>query len=113
MLTSEARVETDRPERYLTQICNHAAAMGAGGHRMGGHGDHAQAAQEVSAECSETRGVITFAAWGTCVIAAVGSTLTLRVEAADPESLRRIQEVLTRDLDRFGRRDGLVVSWQD
>lgn len=38
--------------------------------------------------------------------------LTLRIDATDEESLRRIQDVLARDLIRFGRRDRLVVEWQ-
>jgi hypothetical protein len=31
MLTAEARVETDRPERYLTQLCQHLSNQGRPG----------------------------------------------------------------------------------
>ncbi len=48
---------------------------------------------------------------GTCTIAASADRLVLRVEAADEENLRRIQDVLTRDIDRFGRRERLTVNW--
>lgn len=126
MVTSAAIVPTDRPDRYLRQICEHAAAMGGGGHGPGGHAGHAgheaghgpgqgatASGVQVSAQCAATQGTIRFAPWGSCEITAGPDTLTLRVEAVDAQSLRRIQEVLTGDLERFGRRDGLSVTWQD
>jgi hypothetical protein len=115
MVIAEARIETDRAERYLAQICKHAAAMGGGGHRARLHkGDHSDRDElNVHADWSATRGAVTFTPWGTCAIAADGRILTLRVEASDEENLGRIQDILTRDLDRFGRRDRLVVNWQD
>ena len=39
--------------------------------------------------------------------------LTVRAEAADQESLRRIQDLLTSRLLKFGRRENLTVDWQD
>lgn len=111
MQAAEARIETERPSRYLVQLCKHAAAMGAGG---GGHPPrlHARPDVRVSAEWSESRGTITFDPWGRCTAEANLNVLTLRVEAADDENVRRIQDILTRDLDRFGRRDNLTVRWR-
>lgn len=77
----------------------------------GGHSEREDL--DVQAEWSDTRGTVTFTPGGTCAITADGSVLTLRIEATAEESLRRIQDILTRDLDRFGRRDRLVVNWQD
>jgi len=112
MVTAVAHIPSDRPERYLRQLCDHAAAMGRGGHAShAGHGPGA-AGVEVTAESSDASGTITFTTWGTCRLTADDGLLTLRVEALDAEGMRRIQEVLTRDLDRFGRRDGVVVSWE-
>jgi hypothetical protein len=126
MLTAEAQIETERPSRYLVQLCRHAAAMtGAHGHRPGNHagtdghrpGNHAGADGppagdvRVHAEWSDTRGVIDFAPRGRCTIRAGAGTLTLRVEAADEAALHRIQDVIARDIGRFGRRDQLTVSW--
>src|SRR5262249_5851565 len=54
----------------------------------------------------------TFDPWGRCTLSADDNTLVLRVEAADLDRLRRIQEVIARDLERFGRRDQLIVRWQ-
>ena len=39
--------------------------------------------------------------------------LTVRAEAADQESLRRIQDLLTARLQKFGRREHLTVDWRD
>lgn len=113
--TAEARIETDRPERYLAQICKHAAAMSDGGHRARMHsGDHSQSEEpDVHAEWSDAQGTVTFTPWGSCAITAAGNLLTLRIEATGKEDLERIQDILSRDLNRFGRRDRLVVNWHD
>ena len=115
MLTAEAQIETERPSRYLVQLCKHAAAMaGTRGHRPRVHaGSEAMAGREVQvqAEWSETRGVVKFDPWGQCAIEAIADRLTLRVEATDEEDLQQIQDVLTRDLGRFGRRERLPVKW--
>jgi hypothetical protein len=39
--------------------------------------------------------------------------LTVRAEAADEESLRRIRDLLTSRLQKFGRREHLTVNWRD
>jgi hypothetical protein len=43
---------------------------------------------------------------------ALPGTLRLRAEAADEESLRRIQDLITARLEKIGRRDQLTVRWQ-
>jgi hypothetical protein len=113
MPTAEAQIETDRPSRYLTQFCKHAAA------RAGGHGPrmHLRAILgrrevQVQAEWSETHGVVTFDPWGQCTLTANAAILTLRVEATDEDNLGRIQDVITRDFTRFGRRERLTVAWR-
>ena len=39
--------------------------------------------------------------------------LAVRAEAADEESPRRIQDLLTARLQKFGRHEHLTVDWQD
>lgn len=116
MLTAEAQVETTRSSRYLVQLCSHAAKIGGThGHRPRAHGGgDADAFRDVqvTAEWSETHGTVTFTPRGRCTIQATPDALTLHVEAADEQDVRRIQEVITRDLDRSGRRDHLTVNWQ-
>jgi hypothetical protein len=117
MPTAEAVIETERPSRYLIQFCKHAAAMASThGHRFRIHaGGSALARGEVRlhAEWSDTHGTVTFDPWGTCTLDADANTLTLRVDATDEENLHRIQDVITRDLDRFGRRDHLTANWHE
>ena len=38
--------------------------------------------------------------------------LAVRAEAADEQSLRRIQDLLTARLQKFGRREQLTVTWR-
>jgi hypothetical protein len=113
MLTAEAHVQTTRASRYLIQFCKHADSMS----RHGGHGMHLGEALtrrdvQVRADWSDTRGVVTFSPWGQCTVTADEVSLTFRVEANGEENLQQIQDVITRDLDRFARRDGLTVTWQ-
>ena len=113
MLTAGARVETTRASRYLVQFCKHADAMS--GYR--GHGMHlaevlARRDVQVHADWSDTRGVVTFSPWGQCTITADEAGLIFHVEADDQENLRQIQDIITQDLGRFARRDGLTVTWQ-
>jgi hypothetical protein len=117
MLTAEAFIETERASRYLHQFCKHAAAMpGARGHRVRAHdGDDTLGRGEVRlhVDASDDQGIITFDPWGRAILRAEdGNTLTVRVEATDEQNLHRIQDIITRDIERFGRRDQLTVTWQ-
>ncbi|MGF7234571.1 MAG: DUF2218 domain-containing protein [Frankia sp.] len=113
MLIVETQIETERPSRYLVRFCKHAASMGGHRHRPRMHLADAIARREVQvhADWSDTHGVVTFTSWGQCTITANADTLTLRVEATDEENLRKIQDIIAKDFDRFGRRDGLTVNW--
>ncbi|HYS35550.1 MAG TPA: DUF2218 domain-containing protein [Pseudonocardiaceae bacterium] len=114
MPTAEAHVDTERPSRYLVQFCKHAAAMGAaGGHgpRVHLRGMLTRRDVRVRAEWSDTQGTVTFDPWGTCTMHADTNTLALRIDAPDEENLQRIQDVIAKDFDRFGRRDRLTVHW--
>jgi hypothetical protein len=115
MLTAEAQVQTERPSRYLVQLCRHASKMGQGRiHRIPAHAGDSQAPIDrpahVEAEWSETHGTIRFD-WGTCTVQATSEALAIRVEAADEKKLRGIQELITRNLIRFTKRDPVTVNW--
>jgi hypothetical protein len=114
MPTAEARVVTDRPGRYLAQLCRHASQMAQhAGYGQSHDGDkRGHAPPEVRrVEWSDTDGIIEFGV-GRCTIQATGSdTLTLRVEASDEESLRRLRQLLTKRIETIGRRDHLSVAW--
>lgn len=115
MPTSEALVRTTNPNRYLTQLCKHASAMGQARHfgariHLGAQLDRGEV--QVSAEWSDTRGTVSFRPWGTCALTTTGDTLALRAEGIDEDGLLSIQDVITRDIERFGRREHLTVEWQ-
>jgi hypothetical protein len=92
VITSEARVSTDRPARYMGQLCKHFG-------------------NNVHTEYDEDSGLIQFS-FGTCRLAVETDALVLRAEAADDESLTRLEDVAGSHLVRFGQRDELTVSWQ-
>lgn len=125
MLTSQARVATDRAGRYLAQLCEHGGKMGHPAlRRFRGHGhdraggDDGGPPEVRRAEWSEfgadaevdASGVIDFG-WGRCTLRATAGELLLRAEADDERSLRRIEEGIAARVQRIGRRDMLSVTW--
>ncbi|MFJ9011665.1 DUF2218 domain-containing protein [Streptomyces canus] len=126
MLTAEARVQTDRPRRYLVQLCSHFSNKGRhvrDGHRPRSHGGGGgQSSAEMRAmsqirpdqidvEWSDTYGTVSLP-WGRCVMEAEQGALTLRAEAHDEENLQQIQDLVTGHLERFSRRNPLTVTWE-
>jgi hypothetical protein len=59
---------------------------------------------------SETVGTVRFAD-GQLRMRASADTLTLRVEAADDDALRRLQDGVAARLNKIGRRDHLTTTW--
>jgi hypothetical protein len=90
-LTSRATVATDRPVPYLRQLCKHF------GHK-------------VDAAFGDDSGYIQFA-FGRCELHAREGELELTVSAADEAGRERMRQVIGSHLERFGKRDGLTVSW--
>ena len=113
MLTAQAYIRTEAPSRYLTQLCRHANSMGSQMHKLARlHGGRPQDRPEVkNVEWTDIDGTLTLSI-GRCILHASADTLTVRAEAADEESLRQVQELVTRDLERFGKRKHLTVTWQ-
>lgn len=120
MPAAEARVETERPSRYLVQLCKHFSNKGRHlGQRLHGHqGGDGQALREMRAvaeqaqvEWSDTEGQVTLP-WGQIILRATPGVLVLRVEAAAEDDLSRLQDLVSGHAERFGRRDGLRVNWQ-
>jgi hypothetical protein len=99
MLIAEARVETDRPGRYLDQLCRHVNKA-----------TRASPGMQAHVEWSDDRGVISFS-WGRCTLRADPGVLMLRAEAPDEETLRRIEQRVADRLERFVRREQLSVTW--
>jgi hypothetical protein len=111
MLGAEARIKTDRPSRYLRQLCRHAREMGRHRlHRARTHGGDGPP-QVRHVEWSDTQGLINFD-FGRCTLEAHANTLALRAEAPSEEDLRRLELLLARRVHTLGGRENLTVDWQ-
>ncbi len=92
---SVADVPTDAAARYAKQLLAHL------GHKV--------AVEEIEGEPLGGRLVF---AYGTATVIPGTDSLTLRAAAADAESLARVQDVVSRHLQRFGARRAIVVEWR-
>lgn len=90
-LTARADVATDEPERYAKQLVAHLGRK----------------TEWITQGPTSTASI----AGGTGVVEVSDGVLTLRAEAADADTLERVQGVLGRHLERFGRRNELTVVW--
>ncbi len=114
MQTAEARIPTDRANRYLTQLCRHASKMGQ--HQSGGHPPRSHHAGDTPppvpyVDWSDTIGVIRFGE-GQCILRASDNALLLRVEAITENALHRLQDGIAHRLETFGQGERLAVHWQ-
>jgi hypothetical protein len=112
--TAEARIPTDRANRYLTQLCRHASKMGQ--HRSRGHPPRFHHAGDtpppvLHVDWSDTIGAIRFGE-GQCILRASDDALLLRVEAVTEYALHRLQDGVAHRLETFGYREHLAVRWQ-
>jgi hypothetical protein len=118
MPAAQARIETERASRYLTQLCQHVQSIYSkrGPHSpRRGHGPagHAQgrSAEQPRVAWTDTQGTVSFGD-AAITLTASPSELLLRAEADSEDSLQRAQELVTGVLTRIGRRDRLSVTWQ-
>ena len=91
VLTARAQVRTGTPERYAKQLLFHL------GRRTTWTTDGDTSTAEI--------------AGGTGRVQVGDGVLTLIAEAADAETLSRVQHVLGSHLERFGQRNELAVTW--
>ncbi len=89
---SVARVRTEVPKRYMTQLCKHFD------HRL-----------DVTLE--EERGRIAFES-GLCLLRAEPGELVMQVQAPDEVQRRRTEDVVARHLLRFAFREPPEIVWQ-
>ena len=112
MLTAEACIATERPSRYLVQLCKHFDNKGRNlGHRPRTHALPEVRPDQIQVEWTESEGTLRLP-WGQCTLQAVPGTLRVHVEADDQENLGRLQDLVTTHIGRFSRRDPLRVEWQ-
>lgn len=80
---------TDRGERYRKQLASHF------GNRI---------------EVTESRAEVGFG--GATTLTVEPGALVMLAAADDPDPLDRVKDVTGRHLERFGEKDGLVVTWR-
>jgi len=93
MLETTARLDSDRPQRYLKQLVSHLS------NRL--------ETNLIDAE----HGSIRVPGGGSCLLTAAETSIEMTASAADDESLARIQDVVARHLLRFTRATELTVDW--
>ena len=91
MLVSTSQVPTDRPARYMAQMCKHFA-------------------HKNEASYDDTSGRIQFA-YGTCILETGDDVLRLRVETDEEASLERLENVVGKHLERFMWRETPKIAW--
>ncbi|MFF0765039.1 DUF2218 domain-containing protein [Streptomyces sp. NPDC003737] len=112
MLIAEADIRTERPSRYLEELREHSIEVcGHIPHRPHPHHDGTAPPQIRNVEWTDTGGTIDLVE-GRCTLQAGPDSLTLRVEAADRDSLQRIQRLVTGRMQKIGKRDALQVTWR-
>jgi hypothetical protein len=103
MVASTARVATERPTVYLTQLCEHFL------HERGGHGTPG-----VEVTFDEHEGFVNFApvVSGTVRLdARQEGVLEFSASGIDQAALERVERILTEHVERFGRAEELKVEW--
>jgi hypothetical protein len=111
MPAAEARVQTRDASRYLTRLCQHAGKMRSRlGHQPRRHSGGVLPEMR-TVEWSDTGGSLVLSL-GRCTLRAADDMLTIRAEASSVQNLAQIQELITRRLEGFGRRERLTVTWQ-
>ena len=95
-VTATSRVATERGERYRKQLASHF------GNKI-----------EVVEEPAGT--VLRWGFGGSTTLTVEAGALVMRADAEDAEdaeTLDRVKDVTGRHLERFGKKDGLSVTWQ-
>ncbi len=90
-LSSEARVPTAAPRRYLGQLCKHFQ-------------------HKLPVTLAEDHGRIEFPT-GVCQLDAEAEALVMRVTADDEAALASLEDVIARHLERFAFRDKPEIRW--
>jgi hypothetical protein len=93
MNPTSAFLETDRPDRYIKQLVSHL------GHRLDTSVDDAGTA------------TVRMSNGSTCVLTPSTAGIEMHAEAADAESMARIQDVVGRHLIRFTKDETLSHDW--
>ena len=109
MPCAKSCMKIENPSRYLLQLCRHAEKVAPVLRHL--HDQAGQGRPEVlEVRWTDSTGTLRLSS-GTCTLHAEGNTLTVHIDAIDETHLRRTQDIITADLERFGRREHLRPTW--
>jgi uncharacterized protein len=92
MAAVSARVPTLHAAKYLQQLCKHWS-------------------HKLEVQLSDHDGVVRFAD-GVATMTAAADALVVTIEAGEPETVKRLEDVVARHLDRFAFREApLRFDW--
>ncbi|MDE0571870.1 DUF2218 domain-containing protein [Demequina sp. B12] len=92
-LSITGRARTDRPGRYLKQLCSHLA-------------------EKLPVEWDEAGGTVTFET-ATSTLTAVDGSLEIAITGAETLHVYRSMGIVAGHLEKFGAKAGLSVEWDD
>ena len=110
----QATISTGHAAAYLTRLCGHAGKMSASTRRIhhrprahaGGAPPRVQHVQQAGSEATVTLDC------GQWTMHAASGQLRLRAQAADQDSLQRIQDLLTVRILTLACREQLTITWR-
>ncbi|GAA2446844.1 hypothetical protein GCM10010191_74970 [Actinomadura vinacea] len=110
---ARAHIHTGKPSRYLTQLGRHADGIQHKLPDLHRGRDEQDRPHVKHVEWTDTAATLILNV-GRCTLRAddEAGVLAVQAVAASEQSLRQIQRLISRDLERFGRRDHLTVDWQ-
>ncbi len=103
MISSTARIATERPAFYLARLCEHFAEEAP-----------RHAGREIEVAFDDDEGFVAFAPLLDATLrfdARTGDALVVEASGADHDALARVQGILTEHVERFGQQHALAVTW--
>jgi hypothetical protein len=111
MPSAEARVTTERGDRYVTQLCGHLGRMPRP-HHLPPHGPGPAMPRVTGVERTPDHAVIRFTE-GTWTLHQIPGALLLRLDAADHTALAHLMAATAARITTIGRREGVSVTWAE
>ena len=93
MISSIGQVETPMAVTYLQRLCKHFS-------------------KKIRVEYGETEGLAAFP-YGRCRLLADDGTLSFHCETEGPDAMLVMQDVISRHVGMFTKRNPLTVTWSD
>jgi len=98
-MLGEANVQTTQASEWLAELCRQFQERAATHPELG-----------IQVAWSESHGSVDFG-WGGCTLHARPDALNLRVEADQADDIERLQELVTRHVERLASGEQAAMAW--